>query len=342
MNQAGRWPDPRGRGHRHTLARQIGVHGRPLAWVLGGGGARGALQVGAIRALLEAGIQPDLLVGTSIGAVNATYLAVRGLSLEGVVGLVGAWHDAAAADLLPANYLWLTLRVLFNRAGWRLAHRMRDFFVAQGLPPDLRFADIQGVRLILVAADLNASRPVLYGADPQQSVLEGLLASTALPPWVHPLEKGEQFLMDGGVVSILPVQAALDRGARAIIALDLADPRTVPAGGHGFGPFLGKLMRTVEQRQTDLELALAAAQGVLVHRVVLCSDEPVPVWDFQHTDELLARGYEIARREMAHWAAERQAWRHRWLGWLFSSDQRRSGESKRQVLSGKWKMDDNG
>ena len=281
---------------------------RPLALVLGGGGARGALQVGAIRALLEAGIRPSLLVGTSIGAVNATYLAVRGLNPQGLEGLVGAWHDAAAADLLPANYLWLTLRVLFNRAGWRPYHRMRDFFVGQGLSPDLRFGDVQGVRLILVAADLNAGRPVLYGIDPQQPVLEGLLASTALPPWVHPLQKGEQFLMDGGVVSNLPVEAALDQGVRAVIALDLADPRVIPVGGHGFGPFLGKLVRTVEQRQADLELALAAARGVPVRHIVLHSDEPVPIWDFQHTDELIARGYTITRREMARWPPERQAW----------------------------------
>jgi NTE family protein len=272
-----------------------------LALVLGGGGARGALQVGAIRALLEESIRPDLLVGTSVGAVNATYLAVRGWRPEGVEGLVEAWHAAVTADLLPANYLWLTLRVLFNRAGWRPYHRMRDFFVAQGLSPDLRFGDIQGVRLILVAADLNAGCPVPYGIDPQQSVLEGLLASTALPPWVHPLEKGEQFLMDGGVVSNLPVGAALEQGARAIIALDLAGPRTVAAGEHGFGPFLGKLMSTVERRQTDLELALAAAWGVPVHHIVLRSEEPVPVWDFQHTDNLIACGYEIACREMAWW-----------------------------------------
>ena len=53
-----------------------------LAFVLGGGGGRGALQVGALRALLEAGLQPDLLVGTSAGAVNATYLAMRGFNLE--------------------------------------------------------------------------------------------------------------------------------------------------------------------------------------------------------------------------------------------------------------------
>ncbi len=287
---------------------------KPLAFVLSGGGARGALQVGAIRALLEAGFRPDLLVGTSIGAANATYLAVRGLNLEAIDGLVEAWHAATEADLLPANYLWLTLRVLFNRGGRQPADRIRDFLIAQGLPPDLRFGDIEGVRLILVAADLNAGRPMLYGLEPRQSVLEGLLASTALPPWSYPLEKDGRFLMDGGVVSNLPVEPALTLGARAIIALDLSDPRVIPTGGHSFGPFLGKLMRTIEKRQTDLELALAAAHGVPVHHLILRSDEPIPVWDFQHTDELIARGYEIARREIARWPPERPAWWRQGMG----------------------------
>jgi NTE family protein len=270
---------------------------KPLAFALGGGGARGALQVGAVRALLEAGYQPDLLVGTSIGAVNATYLALHGPTLTSLPGLIEAWHDAAAADLLPANYLWLTVRVLFNRAGWRPYHRMRDFFIAHGATPDLRFGDL-GTRLILVAADLNTGRSVLYGADPQQSVLEGLLASTALPPWVRPLEKDGQFLVDGGVVSTLPIEPALVQGAREIIALDLADPREVPVEAHGFGPFLGKLMNTIERRQQEMELALAEARDVPAWRIALQGEQPVPIWDFSHTDELIERGYMIAGEEI--------------------------------------------
>lgn len=277
---------------------------RPLAFALGGGGARGALQVGAVRALLEAGHQPDLLVGTSIGAVNATYLALHGPTLASLPGLIEAWHDAAAADLLPANYLWLTVRTLFNRVGWRPYHRMRDFFIAHGVPPELRFGDLD-MRLILVAADLNTGRSVLYGADPQQSVLEGLLASTALPPWVHPLEKDGQFLVDGGVISTLPIEPALAQGARAIIALDLADPREAPAEAHGFGPFLGKLMNTIEQRQQEMELALAEARGVSVWRIALQGEQPVPIWDFSRTDKMIGRGYAIASQEVERISAGR-------------------------------------
>lgn len=286
---------------------------RPLAFVLSGGGARGALQVGAVRALLEAGFKPDLLVGTSIGAANATYLAVHGADLQNLDGLVQTWRAAAVADLMPANYLWLTLRVLFNRVGWRPYHRMREFFVAHGISPDLRFADIHGVRLILVAADLNSGRPVVFGANPEDSVLEGLLASTALPPWVRPMEKGDMLLVDGGVVSNLPIEPALRQGARSIIALDLADPRCIPIGDERFGPFLAKLMHTVEQRQTDLEMALAAERGVEVWHISLMGPQPVQGWDFSHTEELMAHGYITTRAELARRRSMPGPWWRRWL-----------------------------
>ena len=123
--------------------------------------------------------------------------------------------------------------------------------------------------------------------------------------------------MDGGVVSTLPIEPALAQGAREIIALDLADPREVPpAEAHGFGPFLGKLMHTIEQRQREMEMALAAARGVPVWRIALQGEQPVAIWDFSHAPELIERGYAIARREMAHWQPRRQSGLRAWLARL--------------------------
>jgi len=65
-----------------------------LAFVLAGGGARGALQVGARSALLEAGIRPDLLVGTAIGAINAAFLGLHGFTPEALDLLEAAWFTA--------------------------------------------------------------------------------------------------------------------------------------------------------------------------------------------------------------------------------------------------------
>jgi NTE family protein len=288
------------------------------AFVLGGGGARGALQVGALRALLEAGLRPDLLAGTSIGAANAAFLAMHGFTAGALDALEAVWHDAAERDLLPDNYMWLTIRALFNRAGLDVAHRIRDFFVGHGLDPDLRFGQLPGPRLVLVAADLKAGGTVLYGSDPDGSVLNGVLASTAIPPWVRPLAREGRLLMDGGVVSNLPIEPALAHGATAIVALDLADPRPVGPQAAGLGPFLFQFLSTVEQRHVHLEKQLAAARGVPVHHLRLQPEAPVAVWDFAQTAPLLERGYTLARRYLAEHpelARRKEPWWRRLWPW---------------------------
>jgi len=277
-----------------------------LAFVLAGGGSRGALQVGALRALLEAGYKPDMLVGTSVGAVNGAFLAWHGYNLPAIDELEQIWREVEKYDPLPANFLWLTVRSLFNRPIGHTTNKMKDFLLAQGLTPHWRFHDIQGVRLFLVSADLNSGQIVIFGDDLDQAVYEGVLASTALPPWSPPIEKHGYMLIDGGVVSNCPIQVAIDRGATEIIALDLTDPRGNDPQAHGFGPFLGKLVNTIEQRQLELELSLASAVGIRVRYLQLTGDSPVPLWDFHHTVELIGKGYEITRKNIAQWQAEKE------------------------------------
>ncbi len=270
-----------------------------MAFVLGGGGARGALQAGALRALIERGILPDLLVGVSAGAVNATFVAIHGLSVETIDRLDAAWRSAAEQDLLPSNYIWLTLRSMLRRSWPSPATRIRDFFVASGVTPHLRFSDLTGLpKLIIVSSDLNTGRPVLHGQSPDESVLEALLVSTALPPWAMPVMKQGHYLMDGAVVSSLPIEPALQAGATEIIALDLSDPRDAVAQINGFDLLLSRLTYGVEQRQVDLELDLARARGVPVRYLRLTAPVLLPMWDFRRTGELIMQGYEVAKRAL--------------------------------------------
>lgn len=266
---------------------------RKLAFALGGGGARGALQVGAIRALIEAGLRPDLMIGTSAGAINAAYLAVHGGTASALNGLEQAWRDAAAADLLPNSLFRLTARMLFKSRLLHTDDRRREFFLAHGLRPDLRFRDLRGPRLILVAANITRGQVMLYGADPDHSVLEGLLASTAVAPWVDPLRTGSDTLVDGGIVSNLPIEPALAQGATAIIAFDVSDP--APSGT---GQWWFQWLSTVEQRQAQLERALAEARGVPVYHLHLRTSPTVPFYDFSRTDELLAEGYRLGKQAL--------------------------------------------
>jgi NTE family protein len=267
-----------------------------LAFALSGGGSRGALQVGALYALLEAGIQPDFLIGASIGAVNATFLALNGFSKGSLDQLTAAWHNADASDLLPANYVWQTVRAMFRRSSNDPSHRLREFFIAHGLAPEVSFMDITHPNLVIVSADLNTGKPILHGEQPNDIILDALMLSTALPPWFMPVRNQERYLMDGAVVSNLPVEPALKFGATQIVALDLIDSREMLGEGNGFRFFLDRLIYSIERRQLDLELELAEARGIPILYLGLTGELAVPIWDFHHTDELLTQGYEIARR----------------------------------------------
>ena len=271
------------------------------AIVLGGGGARGALQVGALRALLEAGLIPDLLVGTSIGAVNAVGLAFWGPDRSGIDALERAYQEIAESKLMDQNLGRVALRALLGRPNTEASRRVAEMLISKGITPEFRFDQISGVRLAVVGADLETGQPVIYGQDPSQSILDGLLASIAVPPWFAPIEKDGRIIVDGGIVSNVPIEAAVTLGATEIIALDLDDPRSTPGKHHPIDQYLDKLIFTVSQRYKRLETALAEAQGVRVRIIELRGPAAAPVWDFRNYQELIQTGYEIGCREISAW-----------------------------------------
>jgi NTE family protein len=278
---------------------------RNLAFVLGGGGARGAMQVGALRALFEAGIQPGLLVGTSIGAANSAMLALWGMNLAGIEALELAYQQMADARLMDPNLAKFAWSTVSGRPNLRGSQYAREFLIDAGFSPELRFGQIQGVHLATVAADLHTRQPFIYGLDPEQSVLEGVLASTAIPPWFAPIEKDGHCLIDGGALSNLPIEPALALEATEIIALDLSDPGRLPEDSYSSNsnnnPYVKHLISAVAQREIALELELAAARNVPVRYVRLTSSPYVQTWDFSTHRDLFKIGYETMKNEISQW-----------------------------------------
>lgn len=275
------------------------------AFVLGGGGARGAMQVGALRALFEAGLKPDLLVGTSIGAINATGLAVWGVNQAGLEKLEHAYQLMEDSKLMDPRLLQFAWNAVSKRQDYSSHHSAREILIDAGITPEFRFRQVQNVRLATVAADLDAGKPSIYGLDPEHSVLEGVMASFTIPPWFAPIEKDGQFIVDGGALSNLPIEPAIRLGATEIIALDLHDPDSYMDLSKTTGPFLPKLASAITQRQRDLEMELASARGVPVRYVSLRSLPPVPLWDFRTHRDLFKVGYETMKNEISRWPQNR-------------------------------------
>ncbi len=293
-----------------------------LAFVLGGGGARGAMQVGALRALLEAGFKPDLLVGTSIGAVNAVGLALWGVDIAGIEALERTYQDVTTSRLMDVQFAQFVLDTLSKRPNNRASRRIKEFLIAAGIAPDLCFGQISSVRLGLVSSDMDSGEAMIYGKDPEQSVLEGLMASMALPPWFAPVEKDGHYIIDGGVLSNLPIEPALRLGATEIIALDLNDSGGFAGSDNGYGRYLEQFHFAITRRQVCLEMELASARHVPVHYISLKSSPSVPIWDFRTHRDLFKTGYETMQKEIPGLLQSSQpelvfqSWSVKLPGWL--------------------------
>jgi NTE family protein len=164
----------------HQLRRR-GQRGTRTAFVLAGGGNQAVSEVGMLRALLERGITPDVVVGTSAGAWNGSVLAADP-TLQGVEALVQMWESLRGEDVFPGGRL--------SRA-WNLLTRDDHLFSNQGLHDLLAraalpktFAELR-VPLRVVSCDLDSGEEVVFSSGP---LIPALLASAALPglfPPVH-------------------------------------------------------------------------------------------------------------------------------------------------------------
>lgn len=159
-----------------------------LAIVLSGGGNRGALQVGALRALFEAGVKPEMFVGTSIGAVNAAFLAANP-TLEGVEQLAELYKQVRKEDVYPETGLAAMLALVQGRASLYSNLKWQSFLLEH--LPARTFGELQ-LPAYLVAARMETSEPVTFGGTPDEQIIDAVMASTALPPLHAPWEVGER------------------------------------------------------------------------------------------------------------------------------------------------------
>ena len=277
-----------------------------IAFVLGGGGSRGALQVGAVRALVEAGIIPDLLVGTSIGAVNATGLALWGIDSDGINKLEQAWGDVASANMLDPRVSQLIFRILVGHPSSRARKKAESYFISRGVTRGLTFYMVPYARLALVSANLETGQPIIYGQDRGDQVLEGLLTSISVPPWFLPLMKDGQMIVDGGALTTLPIEPALQMGATEIIALDLDDNALIPKVNLTLLQYFEQYFYAASRRHIRLETEIARMQGIPVHHIDFRGLSTKPIWDFSDYKALIEAGYNKTQHVISEWNRKAQ------------------------------------
>lgn len=262
-----------------------------VGFVLSGSGNRGPLQVGALQALLERNVRPDILVGTSAGAVNAAYLAARP-TLAGVHELAALWTQVTKEDTYPGSRLRALWRLLRSHESLYSSANLRRFFQAHIPPETQRFGDITGIQLYIVAVCLETGKLRLFGDDPVDALLDALMSSTALPPFWPPwrCQEGE-LCIDGGLVANLPVSVALAKGANEVYALH-ATARDEQRFANDVWTIGQQALTAMLHRQNENDLQRAGWRlGERLYYIELVPPRQLPFWDFSHAAELIESGY---------------------------------------------------
>lgn len=183
-----------------------------IGFVLGGGGILGAHEVGMLRALLEAGIGPDLVVGTSVGAVNGAAVAFEPTA-AGVERLVDVWNAIEETEIFGGSLLGRLGNLARTRTSFHSDAALRDVLTgAFGTP---RIEDLQ-VSFQCVGASIESAREHWFTTGP---LIDAVLASCAVPGLVPPAVVNGEHFYDGGIVNSIPVARAAELGATVAYVL---------------------------------------------------------------------------------------------------------------------------
>jgi NTE family protein len=226
------------------------------AFVLGGGGLLGAHEVGMLRALADAGVRPDLVVGTSIGAMN---------------GVIVAADPVGGAERLSRMWQGEELRLAFSERLWGRAMRLvRSGTHLHSMEPMARllasvlpgpsFSDLS-LPFHCVAASIEGASARWFSSGP---VVPAVMASCAVPGLLPPVEIDGQHYFDGGLVDSIPVGRAVALGASAVYVLQVGrieSPLAVPRR-----PWeVGLVAFEIARRHRFHEEMSALPEGVRVH-----------------------------------------------------------------------------
>jgi len=239
-----------------------------------------------LRALVEAGIQPDLIVGASVGALNGAHFAGRP-DIEGVTALADLWSSIKRPHVFPFRP-----RTLVGGITGRQGHIVDP----QGLRALLERAtttyqriEEASIPLYVVATDTGHGGAVVIS---EGSVVEALMASAALPGIYPPVEIGGRMMIDGGVAANIPVVQAAYLGATTIYVLSTVPPMgALPDRTAADMVLRAMVLATAPIVAADMAEASRLADVVVVP---LPQAGPRSMFDFGTTRQLIDRSYHSA------------------------------------------------
>ena len=256
------------------------------AFVLSGGASLGAVQVGMLKSLAEAGIRPDLVIGTSAGALNAAWLAGHPDPAE-LPALEGLWRDLRREDVFPSGPAGVIAGAL-GRRDHLLSNRRLENLIREHVP--YTRLERAAIPVHVVATELLTGREALISTG---DAAGALLASAAIPGIFPPVTVNGRTFVDGGVCDNTPIRHAVDLDAERIFVLPggyACALRRPPASALGIA--LHALTLMMQKRLAeDVERYERHAQLVVLPAPCPLSVAPT---DFSHAAELIDRAHRLS------------------------------------------------
>ncbi|MEO7125643.1 MAG: patatin-like phospholipase family protein [Nakamurella sp.] len=254
------------------------------AFVLSGGGSLGAVQVGMLRALAQKDVMPDFLVGTSAGALNAGFLAGRGLHPQSVDELARVWVGLKRSDLFPIR----PMRTVMALAG-RLPSLCSNQGIKQLIARRLDYENLEDatIPVHVIATDVLTGMEACFSTGDAASAI---LASCALPGIYPPVQRGPSTYVDGGLADNAAISQAVALGADIVYVLPSGNACALKTAPKHTLAIAMQALTLLIQHQLIRDTAYFADKVDL--RVVppLCP-LAVPPLDFGHAEQLIERAY---------------------------------------------------
>lgn len=261
-----------------------------VAFVFSGGGPLGALQVGAVQALFDHGVTPDLTVGTSVGALNATFTAFNPTT-AGAESLGRIWTGLADADLFPGGRFkatWARFLVRGNRVFENSGMRK----LVETRLGDAHFEDAQ-IPLAVIATDLETGDEKIFSSGP---VKEPLLASSAMPGVFPPVEIEGRMYIDGGVANNVPIGPAVTLGAKTLYVMDSTSHSNQKRPLNRPIDYMLHAFTLARSQRLGLEQRIYSEKVRVVMLPAPSLDFFVPFASLEYTEKLIELAYTQTRR----------------------------------------------
>jgi NTE family protein len=251
-----------------------------VAFVLSGGASLGAIQVGMLRALYEHGIRPDLIVGTSAGALNGAYIASRPQASATADSLARIWRELRRGQVFPVNPLTGLLGFLGVRDHLVPESGLERLIERHVQCPEL---DEFPIPLHVVAVDVVTGQELRLSHGP---VRDAVLASAAIPGVLQPVSWKGRALMDGGVANNTPISHAVELGAERIYVLPTGHACSLDEPPRGALAMALHAISLLTHRRLidDIERHRTDAQLIVMPPPCPLNIQPI---DFAHAGELI-------------------------------------------------------